>query len=300
MLEQHLEKLRIFYALAQTGSMVQASRKLAISQPAISKCLSNLEGVIDQPLMVRSRQGMRLTPTGEKLFQFCEMLFAKLEDLEKSLESFDSVSGVLQIGTYETFFETIWPTLLGQLAKQYPDLDIQVKTDATSNLWQALENGSIDLIVDAEPQTSQQFYSQVIFEDHFELYQKKGAKLKVDSKQRLPLAYATSAIDRSGKNIEDTLNQMGIKHRLAYDVQSFTFVRALALKGLCVGVLPARLAHPHLKSGELESYLRNGKPISFGRHRICATYPEHLKKNPRISAVTKTMVEMLRNAKTSS
>jgi DNA-binding transcriptional LysR family regulator len=296
MLEQHLEKLRCFYAVAQTGSMVHASRKLAISQPAISKSLSNLEGVLDQPLMVRSRQGMTLTPAGQKLFNFCEMLFSKLEDLEKSFESLDAVSGVLQIGTYETLAETIWPTLLQQLSRQYPDLDIQIKTDTTSILWQGLENGSIDMIVDAEPQTTQQFYSQVIFEDHFELYQKRGATLKVDQKKRLPLAYVTEAIDRDGLTIEEKLNKLGLVHRLAYDVQSFTFVRALALKGLCVGVLPARLAHRHLQSGELESYLLNGKTVSFGKHRICATYPEHLKKNPRISAVTKVMVEMLRKS----
>jgi DNA-binding transcriptional LysR family regulator len=89
MLEHHLEKLRVFYALAQTGSMVKASRRLAISQPAISKCLSNLEGVIDQALMVRSRQGMTLTPAGDKLFHFCEMLFSKLGDLERSFESLE-------------------------------------------------------------------------------------------------------------------------------------------------------------------------------------------------------------------
>jgi DNA-binding transcriptional LysR family regulator len=204
------------------------------------------------------------------------------------------VSGVLQIGTYETLAETIWPNLIGQLAKQYPDLDIQVKTDATSNLWQGLENGSIDMIVDAEPQTTQNFYSQVIFEDHFELYQKKGVKLKLDRKKRLPLAYVTEAVDRHGEKIEDTLRRLGLDHRLAYDVQSFTFVRALTLKGLCVGVLPARLARKHVQAGELEPFLDHGKLVSFGKHRICATYPEHLKKNPRISAVTKTMVEMLR------
>jgi DNA-binding transcriptional LysR family regulator len=294
MLEQHLEKLRGFFILSQEKTTVLASQKLAVSQPAISKNLRHLEEVLGQALMVRSRHGMILTPAGQKLYSFCETLFTRIEDLEASLGSLDEICGVLKIGTYETFGETIWPHLLGIFSRRYPDLDVQIKTESASELWRELENGSIDMIVDAEPRTNQQYFSKVLFKDRFGIYRKKGAKFRESVTASLPMSYVAAATDRNGKTIKELLRQIDLKHRLVYDVQSFTFVRALVIRGLCIGVLPERLASQHVESGELEPYLADGKKIRFGSHRVCATYPEHMRKNPRINAITGVMVEVLR------
>jgi DNA-binding transcriptional LysR family regulator len=295
-LEQHLEKLRGFFVLAQEKTTILAAQKLAVSQPAISMNLRHLEAVLGHALMVRSRQGMILTPAGQKLHAFCEALFTRIEDLEASLGSLDEICGVLKIGTYETLGETIWPHLLGVLSRRYPDLDVQVKTESTSELWRELQNGSIDMIVDAEPRTDQQYFSRVLFEDQFGVFHKKGAKFRESTAASLPMSYVATATDRNGKTIKELLRQADLKHRHVYDVQSFTFVRALVLRGLCIGVLPERLASQHVESGELESYLVDGKKIRFGLHRICATYPEFMRKNPRINAITGVMVETLRRA----
>jgi DNA-binding transcriptional LysR family regulator len=108
------------------------------------------------------------------------------------------------------------------------------------------------------------------------------------------MSYVATAADRNGKTIRELLGKIDLKHRLVYDVQSFTFVRALVIRGLCIGVLPERLASQHIESGELEPYLVDGKKIHFGSHRVCATYPEHMRKNRRINAITGVMMELLR------
>ena len=64
-----LSLYRIFYTVAQCGSISAAARHLYISQPAISKAIQKLEQNLDTVLFKRSSRGVTLTPDGELLFE---------------------------------------------------------------------------------------------------------------------------------------------------------------------------------------------------------------------------------------
>ncbi len=289
MLNQHLEKLRLFHAVAREGSLIKASKEAGVSQPAISKALQILESAVGEQLVVRGRDGIKLTRAGTKLASFCEMLQARLADLNESLKSESEISGVFNIGTYETLAEIIWPKVLKALAIKCPNLLLRIETESFQNIFEKLKNGSLDMIVDAEPNTNEQLFSQVLYRDKFGIYKKKGSPFK-ESDASIPFSYVRHACDREGLRIADHLNKTGLKHSLTFDVQTFTFVRSLTVSGLCVGVLPTRLAK---NNSDLVPLMVDGKPIEFGDHRICATYASHMKGNPRIVTITQTIKAML-------
>ena len=86
-MEQNLNQYRIFYAVAQAGSISKASEKLYISQPAVSKSISKLEESLDAVLLKRSRKGITLTDEGKTLFEQLRIAFAAIEAGEKKIKN---------------------------------------------------------------------------------------------------------------------------------------------------------------------------------------------------------------------
>lgn len=66
----NLNSLKIFYEVATSNSFLEASNKLFISQPAISKSMSNLEAELNTTLFYRANKGITLSPSGEILYNF--------------------------------------------------------------------------------------------------------------------------------------------------------------------------------------------------------------------------------------
>ncbi|MEO5668839.1 MAG: LysR family transcriptional regulator [Bdellovibrionota bacterium] len=288
MLSQHLEKLRGFHLVATEGSFLQAARLLGISQPALSKNVRILEDLLDVSLLNRHRRGVALTEAGLRLNEFCERLFPEVEDVEQRVRFATKVSGVLRVGTYETLGESFWPHALSHLNKEFPDLSVQLTTHSGSGMWQQLDRGILHMVVDAEPPLSSDYDSRVLYSDRFGLFAVKAKQFP----NRVPLAFVQRATDRQGESIAQSLAKASFDYELRYDLESFTIVRALTLKGLCVGVLPLRLATAHLKRGELVVYAPEAKKPLFREHRICATVLQSQRKDPRIVSVIRRMQEI--------
>jgi molybdenum-dependent DNA-binding transcriptional regulator ModE len=83
----NLRDLRTLMAVADTGSMAKAAASLRISHPAVSKTISELEGVLGARLLDRSPQGAELTPSGEVLLRCGINIFDELRQGYQSLEN---------------------------------------------------------------------------------------------------------------------------------------------------------------------------------------------------------------------
>ena len=66
----NLEYYKVFYYAASCGSLTAAASKLAISQPAVSQALRQLETLLDTKLFTRASRGIHLTPEGQLLFEY--------------------------------------------------------------------------------------------------------------------------------------------------------------------------------------------------------------------------------------
>lgn len=243
-----------------------------------------LEETMNTTLFVRHSRGVHLTPEGELLQQFCDVMFLRIRDLEKKLVQNQELSGVLRIGTFETLGELFWPRALIHLRDKFPDIAVELTTENPESHMQKLGAGALDILVDAEPRLLEQFHSQVLYTDRFGLFVQKDSPF-LRSKEKLPASYVKRATDLNGVSIEDHLSGLKGDFELRYAVESFTMVRALVCEGVCIGVLPLRLATPLVKTGAIVPYHPKKKNELFGEHRICATCSYDMRKDPRISKV---------------
>ena len=121
------DKLRIFHAVADAGSLTHAGETLHLSQSAVSRQIRALEESLSTTLFHRHARGLILTEQGELLFEATKAMAKRLDAAAARIrDSEDEVFGELRVTT-TTGFGTLWlAPRLGTLYKQYPDLRIDL------------------------------------------------------------------------------------------------------------------------------------------------------------------------------
>ena len=121
------DKLRIFHAVADVGSLTHAGDTLHLSQSAVSRQVRALEESLDAILFHRHARGLILTEQGELLFEATRAMTKRLDAAAARIrDSEDEVYGELRVTT-TTGFGTLWlAPRLPQLYEKYPDLNVDL------------------------------------------------------------------------------------------------------------------------------------------------------------------------------
>lgn len=121
------DKLRIFHAVADAGSLTHAGDKLNLSQSAVSRQIRGLEEQLNTNLFHRHARGLILTEQGELLFDATVAMSKRLDTAAARIrDSEEEVFGELRVTT-TTGFGTLWlAPRLPKLYEKYPDLKIDL------------------------------------------------------------------------------------------------------------------------------------------------------------------------------
>ncbi len=121
------DKLRVFHAVADAGSLTHAGDRIRLSQSAVSRQIRNLEDSLSVTLFHRHARGLILTEQGELLFEATRQMSKKLDAASARIkDSKDGVFGELRVTT-TTGFGTLWlAPRLGKLYEKYPKLRINL------------------------------------------------------------------------------------------------------------------------------------------------------------------------------
>lgn len=139
-------RLKHFLAVAEAGSVQGAARCLHISQPALSKSLRLLEEHLQTALFDRSARGVVLTPMGQVLYLRAREIQSEWEaSLIELNATRDGAQGELRIGMGPTYAVVLMRRVLAQLARDYPNLRVSVRTGVGALLIPALQAGEISL-----------------------------------------------------------------------------------------------------------------------------------------------------------
>lgn len=141
------ELYKVFYHVASTLSFSDASRRLYISQSAVSQSVKTLEKKLDQTLFIRSTKKVRLTSEGEILFRHIEPAMKLIERGESQLQAIGHTGGQLHIGASDTICRYFLVPYLQRFHKEFPDIHIKVTNATSIQCAQLLEQGQVDLIV---------------------------------------------------------------------------------------------------------------------------------------------------------
>ena len=144
----NLELYRIFYTVAKNKHMTKASEELHISQPAISQSIKKLEDELGGTLFLRSNKGMELTSEGKMFFEYVKGALELINNAENEFTSFKDLSkGEIKIGISTTLTKLILLEPLKKFHLDYPNINISITNDLTSNLVNDLKLGKLDFIV---------------------------------------------------------------------------------------------------------------------------------------------------------
>jgi len=152
MKDVNLNSLRTFLYVATSNSFLDASNKLVVSQPAISKSIKNLEEQLNTSLFFRGNKGICLTPNGEILLKYVKEVFNTLQAAERMLvKENDTKSGTLVIGAQSHIVRYYLLSKLSKFKKDNPLVSIKIIDLSTRDLLEALEKHAVDFVIDSSP-----------------------------------------------------------------------------------------------------------------------------------------------------
>jgi DNA-binding transcriptional LysR family regulator len=138
--------LAIFDAVAREKNISRAAERLRISQPAVSKQLRLLEGVVGTPLADRVPKGVRLTAAGDLLADYARRIFALSEEAERSLAELQGLRrGQLTVGASTTIGIYFLPEILASYRQLYPQIDLSLEVHNTRVIQRHLKERRIDI-----------------------------------------------------------------------------------------------------------------------------------------------------------
>ena len=143
-----LELYRIFYTVAKYNHMTKASEELHISQPAISQSVKKLENQLGGVLFLRSNKGMELTEEGKMFYEYVKGALELINNAENEFTSFKDLSkGEIKIGCSTTLTKLVLMNTLKEFHLAYPNININITNDLTSNLIKDLKVGKLDFVI---------------------------------------------------------------------------------------------------------------------------------------------------------
>ena len=143
-----LELYRVFYIVAKNKHMTKASEELHISQPAISQSIKKLEDQLGGTLFLRSNKGMELTSEGKMFYEYVKGALELINNAENEFTSFKDLSkGEIKIGCSTTLTKLVFMEALKDYHLDYPNININITNDLTSNLINDLKLGKLDFVI---------------------------------------------------------------------------------------------------------------------------------------------------------
>ena len=148
----NLNSLKIFLEVANSKSFLDASNKLFISQPAISKSMSKLEEDLGIQLFYRANKGITLTPSGETLYRYLQKTKDLLLSCERALISMNDIEeGKIVIGVQSHIVRNYLMDKIASFRTNHPKMIIELVDMSTNLLIERLEERKIDFVVDSSP-----------------------------------------------------------------------------------------------------------------------------------------------------
>jgi len=165
-----LKQLRYFEALARHGHFGRAADACAISQPALSMQIRELEGELGAALFERGARQVRLTGFGEAFGVRVRDILRSVDELQDLARvSQEGLVGRLRIGVIPTVAPYLLPAIIGNLTSSYPGLDLHVRETVTGKLIGELADGRIDAAIVALPVSEPSLIEVALFAEDFVL-----------------------------------------------------------------------------------------------------------------------------------
>jgi LysR family transcriptional regulator for metE and metH len=257
-LNLEIRHFRLVQSIAEEGTVTAASRRLHLTQSALSHQLKDIEDRLGVSLFLRLGKKMILTGAGGKLLGSARSILDEVERVEQEVAGLARESeGVLRIAT-ECYTAYSWlPAVLDGFGRKHPGVQVHVVAEATGRPVEALLSGKLDLAIVSSEIEDRRLSATHLFED----------ELLVIASRDHPLASRkfVRASDFASENLlvytslEESLlyrallAPAGIRPRSVAQVQLTEAMLSMVQAGIGIAVLARWAVAPYLRAGNLSA-----------------------------------------------
>ncbi|MCL4104613.1 UNVERIFIED_CONTAM: hypothetical protein GTU68_004567 [Idotea baltica] len=251
-------QLLAFRELARQGSFTGAAGQLHLTQSAISHSIKALETHLNAQLFRRLGKRVQLTIAGEALLPHVEKILHGMEVAQADIVQIQRPGhGRLRIGSTVTISQYVLPSILRELRECFPNFDISVATDDSSNLMTLLSNGAIDVAVALEAQSAgSHFDFTTLFVDEIAMaiapvhpLAKKERPSKKDISGEDFIFYDKSS--ETFQLVQKMFTEMKMPLQASLQVGSMAAIKEMAKIGMGVGLMAPWIALDEISNGTL-------------------------------------------------
>lgn len=249
------ELYRIFYIVAKNGNITRASKELLISEPAVSKSIKNLEGYLGAPLFTRTKKGVNLTTEGVTLYEYISKGIEYFKSGEaKFNELINLESGTIRIGINTTLTKEFLMPYLETFHKLYPNINIEIRTNLTSELKSMLKDSLIDMhilnLTNEETKNDFNIIKCKTITDCFVSNKPIKEKISIKELNNYPLILQDKN-SNTRKFLDDFANKYEITLKPKIEIGSYYLVSEFSRIGLGIGYVTKNYIKNNLDNKEL-------------------------------------------------
>ena len=274
------DKLRIFHAVADAGSLTHAGDSLHLSQSAVSRQVRGLEESLNTTLFHRHARGLILTEQGELLFDATTAMIKRLDAAEARIkDSEEEVFGELRVTTTIGFGSLWLAPRLPHLYDKYPDLKIDLMLEEKVL---DLPMREADVAIRMKEPSQADLIRKRLMTVHMQLYASPDYVAQNGMPESIEDIGNRRLICQNPRTVQVGAGLQLVQHLLAYDVPSMLTVNNYfgvlqsVLHGLGIGVLPDYVTQ------DFPELVRILPDLSSNEVPVFLAYPEELRQSKRI------------------
>lgn len=253
-----LNLLTVFDAIMTEGNQTRAANRLGMSQPAMSNALARLRATLDDPLFVRTAQGMVPTPRSralaEPIRQALDLVQAGLERSQQD-SAFDYRSATRSIViVVDDYGDTVLiPRLMNWLMQTAPGIRVRIRRDPLGvGLARKLEDGSVDLAIQYFTHRYPQLHARQLLREEFvsmvrQDHPEIGNSLSLEQYLAMPHV-VFGRLGREGVRnsiVDRELKRLGVTRKVALEVPGFQSMPIIVQNTDFICTLPQRMAQAY-------------------------------------------------------
>ncbi|WP_369311346.1 LysR family transcriptional regulator [Providencia rettgeri] len=165
-----IRSLRYFVEVVQLNGFSRAAEQLFVTQPAISRSIKKLEDELGYSVLIREKEGVRLTDEGIILLTHAKQILAQFKSMEQALkEKSGALTGVLPVGLPPVIASTYFADIIMAFSQRYPQVELKILELGTRKMRDAMLNGEVETAAVMLPFDDERFDLHVFSTDRLML-----------------------------------------------------------------------------------------------------------------------------------
>lgn len=248
----------IFYVVANNGSISKAAEILYITQPAVTLQIKKLEEQLGISLFTRTKHGVKLTEEGNVLYEYVEKGIEAIINGENALTNLKNLdSGTIRIGASTTVCRNVVMPYLEKFHEIYPNIEIQIVNNLTTNLLTELRNGNLDILFLNMPMQENKDVKiikaqdvQDIFIGNKKIYEETNGEIDLKELNKYPLIFQKLP-SNTRTILNNYLKNNNIELKPQLEVVSYNLIMDLVSAGFGIGYATKEFIKEELKNKKL-------------------------------------------------